>query len=378
MILNFLFEALNYSALAAKNMISQFFDYRGFSPVEIGYLTVLLPIISMISNPFWFKIGSKISEKRAFLITAISSAFAFWALYFSNNFIFAMIAIGSFSFFFSSFVPLGDSIMMSTVKKYGGSFDKIRLFGTVGFSSVALLLGMLVEYGFIWFFIITSAALLVSSLIIVFKKDKKIIDRKKRKIEFKRDGKVSIFILMLVGMVFGVSMVSFHNTYFPILSREMGFDKSIVGIVFSFMSITELPFLYFAENIIKKLGNFKVLIIGMFTSALRIFLLTFVSTIIPLLIIESLHGLTYILMYYSIFNYIHFRLPEKYLTKAQSTFWTVSLGVTYIISSIGGGYIMEYFNSIPAFRIMAVLGFSVTGIVLLVYIYYNKKINLNK
>ena len=64
---------------------------------------------------------------------------------------------------------------------------------------------------------------------------------------------------------------------------------------------------------LKLLGDAVVAIItGIFASALRVLLITYVTEMMALFLIESLHGLTYILMYYALFNYIHFKLPEKY------------------------------------------------------------------
>lgn len=370
---DFIFEALTYSSFATRNMLGQFFDIAGFSPVEIGYLMAMLPLVALISNPFWFKAGSRITDRKAFIIVSVISGFLFWLIYISRNFILGLVSIAVFSFFFSAVVPLGDSLMMASIKKHGGTFDKIRLFGTIGFSVTALLLSYLVKWGFIWYFIVASISLFIAPIVINIKRQNKKKTQEKPKTVFIRNGNLFTFVLMTVGMIFGVTLVSFHNTFFPVLSREMGYDKSVVGLVFSFMAITELPFLFFAEKIIKKLGNFSVLVIGMLVSALRVVLVTYATGLVPLLLTQALHGLTYILMYYALFNYIHFRLPEKHLTNAQSLFWLTSSGLTFIFGSFIGGYLIEYFQTIPGFRIMGYTGFIATGAIMATFLIFKRK-----
>ncbi|OAA29740.1 hypothetical protein AT15_01520 [Kosmotoga arenicorallina S304] len=371
---NFFFEAITYSSLAARNMLGQFYDIAGFSPIEIGYLMAMIPLIALISNPFWFRVGSKITDKKAFLIVSISSGILFWFIYLSDDFIPGLISVTLFSFFFSAAVPLGDSLMMASVKKHGGAFAKIRLFGTIGFAATALLLGGLVKWGFIWYFVVASASLFIAPLLLTPTSQSKVKTFKKPIISPVYDGNLFTFTIMIIGMIFGITLNSFHNTFFPVLSRQLGYEKSFVGIVYGLMAVTEIPFLLFAEKIIKKFGNLSVLIVGMFASALRVLLITYVTEMIPLLLIESLHGLTYILMYYTLFNYMHFRLHEKYLVNAQSIFWVLSSGVTYILGSIIGGYIIEFLNTLIAFRIMGYAGFAATGMILLIFILFRRKI----
>lgn len=131
--------------------------------------------------------------------------------------------------------------------------------------------------------------------------------------------------------------------------------------------------MFFAEKIIKKLGNFSVLVIGMLVSALRVVLVTYATGLVPLLLTQALHGLTYILMYYALFNYIHFRLPEKHLTNAQSLFWLTSSGLTFIFGSFIGGYLIEYFQTIPGFRIMGYTGFIATGAIMATFLIFKRK-----
>ena len=356
----FVFEALNYSNLAIRKIFSQYFDSLGYSPSEIGFLMAMFPILALLSSPFWFKIASKIPEKKTYLIISLSSSILLWPIFFSNNFITSLLFVGVFSFFFSSCIPLGDSLMAKSVIRNGGTYNRIRLFGTIGYSATSLIVSQLIKNGFVFLFVMGSLLFLSASVVINFKeKSSKKVFNKKTESTF-RNGNKFTFFLMLFGIFYGMFMVSFHSTFLPILTREMNFGKDAVGIVLAFMAIAEVPFLLFANNIVAKLGNIKVFIIGFFFSGLRNILVTYADSLFSLIIFELFHGIAFILMYYSIFNYIHFKL-------------FVSIGLSYIFSSVFGGFLIEWIGIKQSFRGTGYFGFILTFVILIIAAYNGEK-----
>lgn len=362
------FEALNYASMATRNMLSQFYDSIGFSSVETGYIMACLPLIAMISNPFWFRISIKISERKTFIIISLSSSVLFISLFFSHSFLLSIVSVCLFSFFYSSCVPIGDSFMMNYIKKHGGSFDKIRLFGTIGYSVTSLILSKLVQNGFIWYFIVASVCLILSTMIVLFKKRSKRKTGSRAKIICPRNGDKATFIILTVGFFFGVFIGSFHITFLPFLTKEIGLDNSSIGIIFAIMSISEAPFLLFADKIISKFGNIKIFLFGLFVVSLRNLIIIYANSLISILLIEILQGFTYILMYYSLFNYIHFKLPKKYLVKAQSIFWASSMGLACIFSSVFGGYLIKWVKVKHSYVIIGIIGFLVLIVLSLIFL----------
>jgi PPP family 3-phenylpropionic acid transporter len=61
-------------------------------------------------------------------------------------------------------------------------------------------------------------------------------------------------------------------------------------------------------------------------------------------------------MYYSLFDYIHFRLPKRFLVFGQSVFWVVRSGFAYVLGSVVGGLIIESVTTIVAFRLVGIVG----------------------
>jgi len=267
-----------------------------------------------------------------------------------------------FSFFFSGIVPIGDSLIMSRIKLTGGRFDRIRLCGTIGFAITSFCLSMVLGTSFIWLFVATSLLVSISAMTIGLKDHGTDALRGPSK-KKTTDGTLFEYSIMTAGMFLGITLNSFHNSFIPLLTRERGMDVSAVGVIFAITAVSEIPFLLYADRLISRIGNLAVLEIGMGVIGVRMILISFTTSVVSLYLAETLHGLTYILMYYSLFDYIHFRLPKEHLASAQSVFWVVRSGLTFIAGSIGGGFLIERLSVTLAFRSFGVAGMAAAGIV---------------
>ncbi|MDD2334274.1 MAG: MFS transporter, partial [Mesotoga sp.] len=81
------FEALIYASLATKNLLSQYFDISGFSSTEIGILMAVLPVVSLVSSPLWFKISSGLGQNKIYYIVSLSSAVCIWPIFAASDFL---------------------------------------------------------------------------------------------------------------------------------------------------------------------------------------------------------------------------------------------------------------------------------------------------
>jgi len=347
------FEALIYSSLATKNLLSQYFDISGYSSTEIGVLMAVLPIVSLVSSPLWFKLGSRLGQNKIYYIVSLSSAALIWPIFIVNDFLTTLLFMIILSLFFSAVVPLGDSIIMSILKNTGGHFDRVRLFGTLGFAATSLVLSSLVGESFFWLFAASALALVVSPLMI--KRRVKLVDPAPYRSAVGK-GSLLQFSIMTVGMFFGITLNSFHNSFIAVFTRQNGMAPSVVGIVFAITALSEIPFLLFADRIIMKIGAMRILLLGMAVIGVRMILVSFVRSAMTLYIVELMHGLTYILMYYSLFHFIHYQLSGKHLVRAESIFWVVRSGLTFIVGSIGGGVIIDIWSVSFAFRLFGAVG----------------------
>jgi len=360
-------EFLIYSNLSITALFSQFLDSRGFSAFQIGVLMAVLPAFSLLANPFWFARSKKRGAPTVLGIITFAASILLWAVYFANNFLATLLSISAVAFFMASLIPIAESIVVPSLRIKRRRFDRVRLFGTIGYGVTALVAGFLIRLGFISIFIMSSAFLISLSFL-----SKGYSRRDVRAVrEEKSDGKLpGLFILMLSGGVISVTIGAFGSTFFPVLTRELGFDVSSAGLGFSLMAFSEIPFLLFADKILSRIGVFRLLVLGMFTTGLRWFLTSIATSYALFMALQSLHGFNYVIVYYSIFKYIHYSLPEGSVIKGQTVYWMSTMGLSYLLGSVVGGVLVDTFGLRRMYTILGASGMAAAAVFFVVLSLY--------
>lgn len=355
MLFESLVEWFIYSNLAMINIMAQYFEKANFSPVQIGALMAVVPGMALIANPFWFSLKNKIGEKKTLRYLTLIPAVLVWGIYLIPGFLPKMLALILFGFFATSVVPLGEAGVMESLMSKGLHLDKARLMGTVGFSSISLISGFLFEISFVFMFIISSTALV---LVYIFSKKLKTYEIvSERKYTTDNSGSTKIFMFMLLTATIGVMGISFCASFLPVLVTQKGFPQSTVGISFAVLAICEVPFLLFAKSIIKKTGSLFLVATGILAIGIRIFITPLAQTPILLILTHMLHGWNYIVIYYSIFHYIHFKIPEKNANKAQAAFWMIIQGGGFLMGYLLGGILVELLGLVNTYNVFSTIMF---------------------
>ncbi|HOO31812.1 MAG TPA: MFS transporter [Thermotogota bacterium] len=344
-----------YSHLAMVNIMAQFFESQNFTPVQIGALMAVIPTVSLLSNPFWFSLKRKIGEKRVFAAITLSAALLCWSVYLVPGFLPKFIALIIFGFFSTGVIPIGESQVMNSLMKKGLHFDRARLIGTVGFSAISLVSGFLFEISFAFMFIISTIALLIALVFSIKLTDTEFIVEKSHKTD--ESGTSRTLTFLLIAATLGIMCVSFCGTFLPVLVTEKGFPENTVGICFAILSISEVPFLLFANRIIQKTGTIFLVATAILMMSIRLFLTPLAQTPVQLMLTNVFHGWNYIVIYFSIFNFIHYKMPSHKLDKSQTIFWMITQGVSFLIGNLGGGILVQYLGLTESYRLLSLLMF---------------------
>ncbi|HOO31933.1 MAG TPA: MFS transporter [Thermotogota bacterium] len=345
------FEAFNewliYGTQAIMNLFSQYFKNEGFSPVQIGILVTIGRVMSLVANPFWFSFKSKFGEKKTIPLITLFPLILIWGIYFLPSFEGKLIAMALSGLFLSVILPIVEGRVISSLMKKGIDFNPSRLVGSVGFSITAFVAGFLIQYGFIVLFILLSILLFFIFLI------NKTHQFEHKKVIAKQTtdstGNWKILSIMLVSGILALSSSTFYATFLPLYLDQKGYPMSFTGISFFIFAMAEIPFLIFSKKIIGKIGEPLLLISGVLACGLRILLSAYCTSFIQFIFICLLHGWGYIVIYYAIYHFIHYHMPEKQTNKAQAVFWMGINGIGFVIGSLLGGFIVEGFGLIESY-----------------------------
>ena len=308
----------------------------GYSASEIGIIFAAGPLVRFML-PFAFVKGLKIDLKMfntALFITLLSAL----SFYFSLPSFYALLcsSIG-LGIGLSVVLPYIEVISLSLIGKE--RYGKIRLFGSVGFVLVALVLvkflsspEIALNYLFLaTFFTVIAAFSIVMSAHVKNQKKEEVAND----IDLLSDWKLWLGLTLMQ-----VSFGAFYN-FFTIYETDFGVSLDMTIYLWSFGVLAEIVMLFSQGRFLRN-NLLSILQITTFITALRWLLIyLFPQNIAVLFFAQSLHALSFALFHSAAISYLFHTYKHKAL--AQQFF----SGITYGLGGFGGallaGYIYEWF-----------------------------------
>jgi len=327
-----------YFAVIAVHIIfiPKVLNLLGYAPSEIGIIFSAAPLVRFIL-PFFFLKGLELSQtifKSSLVLLVVSgilfylSLHNFYALLFTN--IILGIALGLT-------LPYVEVIALEYIghERYG----KVRLFGSVGFILVALLLVKFLSSAEVAIFYLMSM-LSLSALFayLISKKEQKQHHRSASAYSSTFDFK-SHWSLWLGLILMQVSFAPYYN-FFTIFETAHGVSMDMSVYLWSFGVVVEILMLYTQGRLLRH-NLLLILQITTAFTAFRWFLIyQFPDDLAILFAAQSLHALSFALFHSAAISYLYSLYPQKKL--AQQFFLGLTYGFGGLIGAITSGYIYEY------------------------------------
>ncbi|MCW8894574.1 MAG: MFS transporter [Sulfurimonas sp.] len=308
----------------------------GYSASEIGIIFAAAPLVRFLV-PFAFIKGLKINIhtfNMSLLIMCISAI----AFYFSlDNFyklLFSNIGLG-----------IGLSLVLPYVElislKYLGQerYGKIRLFGSVGFILVALVLVKFLsspEIALNYLLVLTFTTSITA--FVIARKADAILDRSE-------DAQNDINILadwkLWAGLtLMQVSFGSFYN-FFTIYETDHGISLDMTIYLWTFGVVVEIFMLFFQGALLRR-NLLLILQFTTFVTAIRWYLLfLFPENLGVLFFTQTIHAFSFALFHSAAISYLYHLYKHKSL--AQQFFSGITYGLGAFMGALIAGYVYELY-----------------------------------
>ncbi len=160
-------------------------------------------------------------------------------------------------------------------------------------------------------------------------------------------------VLVVAGLVIGSHAMS--DTFAVIQWREAGISAGAISLFWSEAVLSEV-FVFFIVGpfALGRLGAPVCMAIAALAGILRWSMLALTSSTLALVVVQSLHGLTFALMHLACMRLIAELTPARLAATAQSLYGTFCLGVASAILTYASGILYGRFGA-HAFWLMAVL-----------------------
>ncbi len=329
----------------------------GFSGMEVGVLTALPAIGTALTGPIWGLMADSYGLHRqivrAVLLAAVLIILSLTQI---TTFVPFLIAMAMLSLVLVPVPSLLDSYAVSAVERGGAPYGVLRIFGSLGFTSIVLVLGRVMAGNLSSVFIYVYAACYVIAFLVAWRLPA-LGERQPRNVFGGMRAVVENHgyrLLLLVAFLISTGYAAL-NIYLTLHIQSLGGSTSIAGIAFATSALSELPIIGFGAVILRRVGARNVIFIALAVYAVRFALLGFAPTTSFVLIAQALHGLSFGMFLIASVTLAHRLVGRQHAATAQALLAMVSMGLGSIIGSFSGGIAIDYMSTSTIYRVVALM-----------------------
>lgn len=364
----FILYALIYGAnVIYSTFMPVYLNDAGFSKSNIGILLALGPLVAIIGQPIWGVAADRWEAKNTVLkILLLGSAVSILIYPVSRNFLFLLLITILFNFFQTSVTSMNDAITLEYLETKKYKFGPVRMFGNFGYSIMSVIAGIILKWNINYmFFLYFMISMFAFAAMFKIPEPGAYVQNQKKAPVWELFKNRELMIYMAIALVLHTT-IGFYSSFFPIYYTGLGAGNDLLGWAMFISASSELPFLFFADKIIKKMGIRNTLLCSAAVCSVRWTLLYFVKNISLLLSLQVMHGYTFIVLSYCLATYINDNVPYNLKASGQALNGLVSMGISRTVGSILGGFLCDVVGVRMVFLYCSIISFLtliVSGIV---------------
>lgn len=343
-----------------------FFRRQGLSGTEIGVLSTISALASLLAAPAWGRWTDLTGRPRR-LLQAMLVGTALVSLYLSQQrAVFGIATVYTIHALFAAGVePSSNNLVMRfTRSKVGSGFGSIRLWGSLGWAVIVLAAGWLIErtsifYGFVGYAFanVLSAVLLTGVDPELFKeKDTDRTAHIRAKQIFRdllRDRRLrGLAIALVVLWLTTTGARQFEAVYM----NQLGAGEGLIGLSSTLVALTEIPAMLWADRLTDRHGPGRVLTTAtMLDIAIRCLVLL-LPTVPVIMIARAVGGISFSLYSVGVVVLVSAYAPNRARTTALALYTVTLRSFIQMFGGPLGGFAFDAVGPYWLYAIAAVGG----------------------
>lgn len=271
------YYAAEYAASSAFNgFVTLFYAARGMDAGQVSLLMAAGPLVALFALPVTGALADR-ARRRALALCAVYGLCALSSLCFlhARGFWTLLCATALFSCFSTCVSPLGEALALSRLHAAGLGFGRLRMAGTVSYALGSLLLGAFLDGG-IERFVPSVCALYAlggaCSLLLASRTGQTPGGAKKRPPFLSLLRRRELRTLLLFALCLQAAQGVFYALYGLFMTQSLHGTRAHVGLGALVGTLSEIPFLLFADRLLRRLGAPRLLLLSAAGMALRLLL----------------------------------------------------------------------------------------------------------
>ncbi len=304
---------------------------REFSSVEIGSLFASYTLIRIASGQLWAYLSDRSNNPKLFFQLGMSiAAICLVPVFFTEQKLFTFIAVTASMTFAMSVVSQLEVLSLMAAKDSAKTYNRIRLFGSVGFIVAAIFMGWLIDVwhpdAIVYFAIFVCLAGTVFAQLL--DNGARLADDSEQGASFWRKCMDLGFIsFMLASILLQVSFAPYVGFFTQYLANN-DYLGAQVGVLFALGTFSEIFLFAFAGAVLARFHLKRLMYVCLFLTAVRWGLVAdYVESALVITLTQIIHALSFGLMHSCSVYYIRHHFSAKEQNRGQFMYIGVSFGI---------------------------------------------------
>ncbi|BFT70519.1 MFS transporter [Paenibacillus sp. P36] len=345
-----------------------YFDYKGYSKLQIGLLYAIGPLIGIATNLLWGFLSDRFQTvKKIMIILIIGQLITAILVFTAGWFSLLYICLAMFFFFQQPVNSLNDSQLMLSIRASGKSYASFRVWGSIGFAVSAGGFGLLLRhYGTGLTPILCLFTITCTLILVFFLKDARQSGKKMAlggMLSILRSKKFVWFLTLII--IMSVSH-RFNDGFLALYMRQLGAPDSVIGYAWMASALSEIPMFFFLSKHGHRFKELPLLAFAGIIYALRFFIMGSIHNPVWIIGVQLLHSLTFGVFLITANRYLSQIIPDEYRSSGQAIFAVAWSSIAGLISGMLGGWIYDALGGSTVYviagclSIVAAIGFLAT------------------
>jgi PPP family 3-phenylpropionic acid transporter len=329
----------------------------GFTAQAIGMLIAFIPATKIFAP---YLIGGVADHtQKPILIIRIASllaVIAFSGVFFDSGYWWLALVMFSFSFFWNSSLPLFEATTLNHLGEKSHLYSTIRLWGSLGFILMVLLLGEFFESSGIDRVPEVVMTLLVGILLVSLIVPERLQthgEEQSHIMHVVRQPTVLAFFLVCFLMVFSHGV---YYTFYSIYLEELGYSRRMIGILWAVGVMAEVIIFLLMHRMLSTIGARALLLLTLALTSLRWLLIGFFPEHLGILFFAQLfHAFSFGVFHAVSISLVHKFFKGKHQGRGQALYASLSFGAGGAAGSLSSGLLWDRIDHAYLFSLAAAI-----------------------
>jgi MFS family permease len=334
-----------------------YLESQGLTGAQIGWISSMAPLITLISNPFWGSVADRWQIHRQVLMLCTILTGVVTVLFVTVQSFWPLMALVLVLFFVRTPIPtLIDASVMDMMRRTGGSYGRQRVWGSIGFMLAAYIFGRLIageDLRLIFWLhagLIGIGCTLLGLLLPIERSTDRVNLLAGLKQMINQPGYLSFLLALLLA---GAGLAGYVN-FLSMQLRALGGSEAQIGLAWAINVVLEIPVMYMGARWFARYRYGRLILVGFIGFIITFTGMALAATPLQFLWVLPLNGISYGIFWVAVVGYAAEAAPPGLTATSQGLVGAVQGGIGWGIGALLAGYLWDGLGGSAVFAMAAI------------------------